>query len=452
MNGMSQTLHCKDMSNAKLQVALDFVELPRALKVAQAAVAGGADYIEAGTPLIKSEGLDAVRKLREMFPDKTIIADMKTMDAGKVEAEAAAKAGANVLTVCAAAAESTIRECVEAGGHYGIEVAVDLIGIAEPVEFARRAGDLGVAWLDVHCGIDTQMSGGDSSGLALLREVRAATGLTLAVAGGINSETAARAVEAGADVVIVGGAITKAVDPKRATADIRKAIDSGQAVASDLFRRASADTIREVLQTVRTDNISDGAHRQPCLEGIRPLAPGQFACGPAVTVRTLPGDWAKPVEAIDVAREGDIIVIDACGQPPAIWGELASESAKNKGLAGLVVHGAVRDTADIRRLGFAVWTRHVTSHAGDPLGCGTINEPIVVSRQRICPGDWIVADDDGVMVLPKARAVEMANRAADVLEAENRIRQEIRDGKSTLAQVVNLLRWEKTGGGDAIVG
>ena len=385
-----------------------------------------------------------------MFPDKTIIADMKTMDAGKVEAEAAAKAGANVLTVCAAAAESTIRECVEAGGHYGIEVAVDLIGIAEPVEFARRAGELGVAWLDVHCGIDAQMSGGDP--LGLLRQVRAATGLTLAVAGGINSETAARAVEAGADVVIVGGAITKAVDPKRATAEICKAIDSGQGVASDLFRRASPDTIRQVLQTVRTDNISDGAHRQACLEGIRPLAPGQFACGPAVTVRTLPGDWAKPVEAIDVAAEGDIIVIDACGQPPAIWGELASESAKNKGLAGLVVEGAVRDTADIRRLAFAVWTRHVTSHAGDPLGCGTINQPIVVCRQRICPGDWIVADDDGVMVLPKARAVEMANRAADVLEAENRIRQEIRDGKSTLAQVVNLLRWEKTGGGDVIMG
>jgi len=438
------------MSGAKLQVALDFVELPRALKVAEAAVAGGADYIEAGTPLIKSEGLDAVRRLREMFPDKTIIADMKTMDAGKIEAEAAAKAGANIMTVCAAAAESTIRECAEAGQKYGIEVAVDLIGIAEPVEFARRAVELGVGWLDVHCGIDTQMSGGDP--LGLLRQVRAATDLTLAVAGGINSQTAAAAVEAGADVVIVGGAITKAVDPKQATAEIRKAIDSGRAAASELFRRASPDTIREILATVRTSHVSDGAHRRACLEGIRPLAPGQFACGPAVTVRTLPGDWAKPVEAIDVAGEGDIIVIDACGRPPAIWGELASESAKNKGLAGLVVEGAVRDTADILRTGFAVWTRHVTSHAGEPLGCGAINEPIVVCGQRIRPGDWIVADDDGAMVLPKTRAVEMANRAADVLETENRIRQEIRDGKSTLAQVINLLRWEKTGGGDAGVG
>ncbi|MBT3198371.1 MAG: bifunctional hexulose-6-phosphate synthase/ribonuclease regulator [Phycisphaerales bacterium] len=438
------------MSDTKLQIALDFLELPRAMDVAKLAVAGGADYIEAGTPLIKSEGLDAVRRLRETFPNKTIIADMKTMDAGKIEAQAAANAGANIITVSGTASLSTIKECVEVGAHYGIEVAVDLLGVEDPVAFASQAGDLGVAWLDVHCPIDQQMSGQDP--LAVLKQVRGATDLILAVAGGINSETAALAVAAGADVVIVGGAITKAVDPTQATADILKAIESGQGVASELFKRVSADTIRQALQAVRTSNISDGSHRLECLEGIKPLAPGQFACGPAVTVRTFPGDWAKPVEAIDIAQAGDMIVIDACGKAPAIWGELATESAKAKGISGLVVDGAVRDTADIRKLGFDVWTRHVTSHAGDPYGQGEINQPIKVGGQTVAPGDWIVADDDGVMVLPKAKAVEMANRAANVLEAENRIRQEIRDGKGTLGQVINLLRWEKQGGGGAITG
>ncbi|HAU37184.1 MAG TPA: bifunctional hexulose-6-phosphate synthase/ribonuclease regulator [Phycisphaerales bacterium] len=432
------------MSETKLQVALDFVELARAMKVAQAAVAGGADYLEAGTPLIKSEGLDAVRKLREAFPDKTIVADMKTMDAGRIEAEAAGKAGANVITVLGAASETTIRECVEAGRHYGIAVAVDLLGVADPPALAKRAAELGVSWLDVHCAIDVQMTGGDP--LALLRTLREQTNLTLAVAGGLNSETAAAAAAAGADVVIVGGAITKASDPRRATEEIRKAIDTRQAVATTLFKRAGESDLRRVLAAVRSSNLSDGAHRLPCLEGLRPIQQGAAICGPAVTVRTVPGDWAKPVEAIDLAQAGDVLVIDAAGQPPAVWGELASESAKNKNIAGLVVHGAVRDSAEIRELGFPVWSRLVTSHAGDPHGLGEINQPIVISGQRICPGDWILADDDGVMVLPRAQAVEMANRAADVLEAENRIRAEIRDGKSTLAQVVNLLRWEKKGG------
>lgn len=432
------------MSDIKLQVALDFVELPRALKVAEAAVAGGADYVEAGTPLIKSEGLDAVRKLREMFGDRTIVADTKTMDTGRIEAEIAAKAGANVMTVSGSAAESTIRECVEAGRHYGIDVAVDLLGVAEPVAFAQRAKDLGVAWLSVHCAIDAQMHGEDP--LGLLRDIRGVTDLTLAVAGGINSETAAAAAEAGADVIIVGGAITKAIDPQAATAEIRKAIDTRRAVATELFKRSSAENVRQVLRTVRTANISTGWHNLPCLEGIRPLIDGAKICGQAVTVRTIPGDWSKPVQAIDVAKAGEIIVVDAAGQPPAIWGELATESSVKKGLAGLVVNGAVRDVADIRELGFGVWTRLVASHAGEPKGHGEINQPIEISGRRICPGDWIVADDDGVMVLPRDQAVEIANRAADVLEAENRYRAEIRAG-STLGKVLNLARWDKKSGG-----
>ncbi len=436
------------MSDVKLQVALDFVELGRALAVAEAAVAGGADYVEAGTPLIKSEGLDAVRRLREQFGERTIIADLKTMDAGRLEAESAAKAGASVMTVCAAASEATLRECVEAGRHYGIRVAVDLMGVADPADFARRAAELGVDWLDVHCPIDAQMRGEDP--LAVLRAVREATDLPLAVAGGINSETAPAAVAAGADVIIVGGAITKAHDPRAAAAAVREAIDTGRAVESRYFKRGGADTIRDVLQSVRTANLSDGNHRIPSLAGLRTLWNGAVACGPAVTVRTAPGDWAKPVEAIDVAGPGEVIVVDAAGQPPAIWGELATESAVNKGLAGLVVHGAVRDTSDIRRLEFPVWTRHVVSHAGDPNGLGEINRPIVIDGRRIAPGDWIAADDDGVVVLPAERAAEMANRGADVLETENRIRQEIRDQHSTLAEVANLKRWEKKGGGPIV--
>jgi len=426
--------------SAKLQVALDFLELGRAVAVAKAAVSGGADVLEAGTPLIKSEGLDAVRRLRELFPDMPIVADMKTMDAGRIETESAAKAGASIVTVSGTATEFTIRECVEAGRHYGVQVAVDLLGVGDPVAFARRLAEWGVAWVDVHCAIDAQMQGQDP--LELLRQVRGATSLTLAVAGGINSESAAAAVAAGADVVIVGGAVTKAVDPQRATAEIRRALDSGQAVATALFKRATEATLRDLIAKVRTSNLSDGSHRQPSLDGLTPLIPGKFIAGPAVTVRAFPGDWSKPVQAIDVAQRGEVIVVDAAGQAPAVWGELATESAVGKGVAGLVCNGAVRDTAEIRQLGFPVWTRLVSSHASDPMGMGDINVPVVISGQRISPGDWIVADDDGVMVLPRSRAVEMVNRALDVLEAENRIRDEIRSG-STLAKVMNLARWEK---------
>ena len=193
---------------AKLQVALDFVDLSRALKAAEAAIAGGADILEAGTPLIKSEGLNAIRELRKRFPHTEIVADMKTIDAGRTEIESAAKSGATVATVLGLSSLSTIEECVEAGRNYGIRIAVDLLGVTQPVELARRLEQLGVGELGIHTAIDDQMRGG--SPFALLEEVRKCVGVTLSAAGGINSETAAAAAKAGADVVIIGGAITKA--------------------------------------------------------------------------------------------------------------------------------------------------------------------------------------------------------------------------------------------------
>jgi 3-hexulose-6-phosphate synthase/6-phospho-3-hexuloisomerase len=164
--------------------------------------------------------------------------------------------------------------------------------------------------------------------------------------------------------------------------------------------------------------------------------------GQAVTVRTYPGDWAKPVQAIDVAQPGEIVVIDAGGTGPALWGELATYSALQRKLGGVVIDGAIRDTPEIIALKFPAFSKLVMPNAGEPKGFGEIGVPITVGNMRIQPGDWLLGDDDGVVVLPKAIAVEYANRSMDVLERENRIREEIKEG-STLSKVAELLRWEK---------
>jgi len=427
-------------SGAKLQVALDFVDLPRALKVAEEAVVGGADWLEAGTPLIKSEGLMAVRALRDRWPHHTIVADMKTMDAGRAEVEFAAKAGAHIVGVLGAASDSTIRECVEAGRNYGAQIIVDMIGVADPVTRARQAEAMGAGYIGIHVAIDEQMTG--KTPFDILRRVVEAVSIPVAVAGGINSETASEAVNAGAAVVIVGGAITKATDAAEATRRIKHAITHRVAVASEYFVRAAGSDLRDVLLRVSAANVSDALHRSGDLPGIVARTPGARMVGPAVTVRTYPGDWAKPVQAIDLARPGDVIVIDAGGVPPAVWGELATNSAIQRKLAGVVISGAARDTGDIRELGFPLFSSHVTPTAGEPKGFGEIGVPIRIAGVTISPGDWIIGDDDGVCVIPKDKAVEYTNRAMDVLERENRLRQEILEG-STLSQVAYLLKWEK---------
>lgn len=424
-----------------LQVALDFVDLKRALALArEAASYGGADWIEAGTPLIKSEGLEAVRSLKKLFPSKVIVADMKTMDVGRAEVEIAAKAGADVVGVLGAASDETIKEAIAAARNYGARVIVDLIEVKNPAARAREVEKLGADYVGVHIPVDDQMKG--RTCLDVVSKVAAAVSIPVAAAGGITSENAAAVVRAGATIIIAGGSITKSPDARAAAVRIKKAIERGVRISTGKFRRVVEKNVLDALGKVSSANLSDALHRASPLKNIFPVyARGKIA-GRAVTVRTAPGDWAKPVEAIDSASPGDIIVIDAYGVGPAVWGELATTSAVLKKLAGVVIHGGIRDVSDIKKLKFPSYASLVTPQAGEPKGFGEIGVVIDIGGIKIAPQDWILADEDGVMVIGRESAVESSNRAMDVLEKEERLRAEIKSGK-TLSELAELLKWEK---------
>jgi len=424
-----------------LQVALDFVDLHRAVKVAEEAIEGGADWLEIGTPLIKSEGMNAVRHLRKLFPATTLLADMKTMDAGRAEMEMAAKAGANIAVVMGDAPDSTIKECIQAGRNYGIKICVDFINTAKAEERVADIEKWGADYMAVHTAIDDQMHG--KTPFSALQQICSKVKIPVAVAGGINSENVIEAVNAGASIVIVGGYISKSKNAKIAAESIKTAIKENRKVDTALFKRVTREGIREALTKLSTANISDGGHRAESITGLYPIYQNIKLIGNAVTVRTFPGDWAKPVEAIDIAKEGDVIVIDAGGVGPAIWGELATHSALQKKISGVVIHGAMRDIAEIRKLNFPAFTKMVMPTAGEPKGFGEINIPILISGIRINPGDWIIGDDDGLMVIPLAEADVRVNYGMDCLERENRIREEILSEKSSLGKVMDVLKWEK---------
>lgn len=424
-----------------LQVALDFIELKRALNVAKEAVEGGVDWLEVGTPLIKSEGMNAVRELRKMFRDKIIVADLKTMDTGRIEAEMAFKSGANVVIVLGVSDNSTIREAIEAARNYGGFVMVDIIGVENPIERIVELEKLGVDIVCIHVGIDQQMRGLDP--IKILEEVRDKVNIPLAVAGGITSETAGIAVEKGADIIIVGGAITKAENAAEAVRIIKKAMMKRISIRTKKGRKAKTiEEIISILRTVSVPNISDAMHRAGVITGFKAVIPGKKIVGRALTVRTYPGDWAKPVEALDYATDGAVIVIDAGGENIAVWGELATWSARNKKIAGVIINGGVRDISDIREIGVPVYAKFFCARAGEPKGFGEINVPIEIEGIRIRPGDFIVAEEEGIIVIPQERVLEVVNRALDVKEKEDRIREEIKRG-ATLSQVIDLYKWEK---------
>jgi 3-hexulose-6-phosphate synthase/6-phospho-3-hexuloisomerase len=207
-----------------VQVALDIVDVEHAMKISKSAVDSGVEWIEAGTPLIKAAGLDVVERLRRTFPDKTIVADMKTMDAGALEVELAAKAGADVVCVLGAAADATISEAVKEAKKHGVKVLVDLIAVADPRGRAKEVEKLGADYICVHIGLDQQKLGVDP--LEQLCSLAGSVGVPIAVAGGVTAKTAPELVRHGASVIIVGGAITKSSDVKRDARDIVNAVQN----------------------------------------------------------------------------------------------------------------------------------------------------------------------------------------------------------------------------------
>lgn len=423
-----------------VQLALDFVNADRAIRIAQEAVDAGVDWLEAGTPLIKSEGLEVIRRLRDAVPGHVIVADMKTMDTGSLETEIAAKAGADIVCVLGAADDSTVVESVRAARKYGARVMVDLLNVRDPVARAVALERLGVDFVCVHVGIDQQMRGKDP--LEVVSRLRDRVSVPIAVAGGVTSESAPALVKAGASVIVVGGAITKAKDVGVAVKQIKKSISSLKPVVSSVQKKYDVSGLRKVFGQVSSSNVSDAMHKHGAMVDIHPVVAGVRVVGPALTVETLNGDWAKPIEAIDLAEKGRVLVVTTHDGRIAVWGELATWSAKCRGLAGVVIEGAVRDIDDIKKIRFPVFTRYEASNAGEPKGFGDIGGEIVCGGQRVRTGDWIIGDDSGVVVVPGEEAQEIANRALDVKEQEDRIREEIKGGGS-LGSVLKVKKWEK---------
>lgn len=149
---------------------------------------------------------------------------------------------------------------------------------------------------------------------------------------------------------------------------------------------------------------------------MKPIAAGQRLVGPAITAWNYPGDNLAIHAALNVAQAGDVLVFtNGGGAQGALWGDVACGFAVQKGVAGAVVHGAVRDTDAIRDLGFPVWATHVSVEHPEKRGPAAVNVPVVVDGVLVEPGDVIAADADGVLVIPQAlllATVEGAERRA----------------------------------------
>ena len=196
-----------------VQISLDITTKEEALETAELAMRAGVDWLEAGTPLIIAEGMHGVRALRERFPATPIVADLKTMDGGYLEAEMMAKAGATHVVVMARAHEETIRCVVKAGHDFGVKVMGDNMVCEDMVAGAKWLEDLGCDFVIHHIGYDERRGIAARghrmpSPLDQLRDVVNAVSVPVQAVGGLTLEQAVRTPEYGAPLVVLGAPLT----------------------------------------------------------------------------------------------------------------------------------------------------------------------------------------------------------------------------------------------------
>lgn len=192
------------MTTPIVQLSLDLTSLDEALETAAIGVEAGVDWLEAGTPLLLAEGLRAVEALRTRFPAHPIVADLKTMDGGYLEAEMMAKAGASLVVVMGRAHEATIRRVVDAGRDFGIKVMGDNLAADDRIECAIWMERLGVDYIVHHIGYDERNMISGISPLDELDRVVRAVSVPVQAVGGLSIPQAVECAARGAPLVVVG--------------------------------------------------------------------------------------------------------------------------------------------------------------------------------------------------------------------------------------------------------
>jgi 3-hexulose-6-phosphate synthase/6-phospho-3-hexuloisomerase len=227
-----------------VQISLDLTSLDEAVETAALALRAGVDWLEAGTPLILAEGLHGVRELRRAFPDVPIVADLKTMDGGYLEAEMMAKAGATHVVVMARAHAETIKCVVRAGADFGCDVMGDTMICPDMVAAARMMEDLGCDQVIHHIGYDERRGIAAAgarmpSPLDQLREVVRAVSVPVQAVGGLSLEQAIACPRYGAPLVVLGAPLT---------------------IDADAFKTAGGDlegSLRMICRAIHEQEVTD---------------------------------------------------------------------------------------------------------------------------------------------------------------------------------------------------
>lgn len=212
---------------------------------------------------------------------------------------------------------------------------------------------------------------------------------------------------------------------------------------NETIQRPPADIVAGFRSLLAHDSItcalSDCMGRFNAMTSyMKPLFDGIRFVGTAVTVKTLAADLAAAFKAIDLSQPGDVVVIDSHGSVnTAFWGENMTLSALNRGVVAAVIDGACRDVEEIRKLRFPVFSKGIVPNVGAIAGYGDVNVPIQCAGVAVSPGDIVVADGNGVVIVPLSEAADILAKARQLLETEHLVQEKLKAG-ATIGELVDI--------------
>ena len=202
-----------DITPPIIQIALDYATIEEAIAMARIGIQAGVDWLEIGTPLIVSQGVEPIGQMVRAFPGRTVLADYKTMDSGGKNVLRTAEQGGHVMTVCANAPDETIQSAVAEAKNTDVAVVVDTIGVKNQAARAKQCADWGVDMIYLHYGADQRRYDSTQDSTQWLEQVLAAVSIPVGV-GTFGSQDAARAVDQGASLVAIGHPIISGDQPE----------------------------------------------------------------------------------------------------------------------------------------------------------------------------------------------------------------------------------------------
>ncbi len=209
----------------------------------------------------------------------------------------------------------------------------------------------------------------------------------------------------------------------------------------DKVKKSVEETnLAENVDLLSTPQLSDALQKLTGSNGVITLLKpvnGQKVFGKVVTATTHELDWGTSVKAIDSASKGQVIFIFVDGNENAVWGELTSKTAQMKGISGTIIHGACRDLDALKKMDYPVFSINTVPNAGKPLLEGQINPKINLDGIIVNPGDYILGDESGVVIIPQNIFEDIMNVLWEIKTSENDIIDKIAEGKSLL-EILNM--------------